>query len=99
MKDIGKKLLSLVGAIHRANVAEIEEIKAIVPTQQDLDEAEALACLAVAAMSSLGVPAVVLQKAIIKKVFAYGIRDIKNGVKSPQDLLLSRIIKEVRNNK
>lgn len=97
MKNIGKKLLGIFGAVHRANVAEIEEIKSIVPTDEDIVQADALASIAVAAMASMGVPALAIQSMIIKKVIAYGLRDIKNGVKSPKDLLLSRIVHELKN--
>lgn len=94
--NIGKKILDVVKALHRANVAEVEEIKSIVPTQEDKEQAEVLVSVAMAAMSSMGVPAVVMQRMILEKIFAYGIRDIKNGINSPKDLLLSRVITELK---
>ena len=80
------------------NVAkeEISEIKDITPTDEDYKQGQAMAVIAIAALSSMGIPVAGLAEPIIAKVFAYGIRDVKDGVENNDKLIISRVIEEVR---
>lgn len=90
------KLLNLLKCIHRANVAEIEEIKNLTITNEDRRQAEFIQGVCAAALAAYGVPTTVVQNEVLETAIAHLIRDLKDGGKTPSKLLISRIIHEVR---
>lgn len=74
---------------------EIKEIKSLEITDEDLSQAERITELVIQATGYYGIVLLPL-KPIIKRVIAYGIRDIKDGVKTPDKLIIKRIIKEFK---
>ena len=82
-------------AVHQAFKAEIQEIRELKITEEDLDQAEKITGLMIATLGAYGVALLPL-KPVIKKVLAYGIRDIKDGVKTPNKLILVRIKEELK---
>lgn len=75
---------------------EVEEIASIQPTDEDYQQGKVLATAAAAAMASMGCTPALLSTDIIAKVFAYGIRDIKEGVKSNDKLIAMRVVNELK---
>lgn len=76
---------------------ELEEIRNLKPTEDDYAQGEVLADIAITAMASMGLSYTLLGKDIIAKVFAYGIRDAKDGIKDNSKLIIGRVIDEIHN--
>lgn len=89
------KISNFFKALHRANKAEIEEIKSLKLTDEDREQGARAAALAVAALAACGVPCGAAATPILTTVFAYCIRDIKDGVETPNKLLAIRIGEEL----
>ena len=92
MKDFLKRFFKISKKVLKDEVGEIKELK---PTEEDYTQGEQLANAAILAMSSFGLPYSILSREIMKKVFAYGIRDIKDGVKDNSKLIMRRVIDEI----
>lgn len=92
MKDFLKKFFRISKKVIKDEVKEIKDLK---PTEEDYAQGEQLANAAILAMSSFGLPYSILSKEIMKKVFAYGIRDIKDGVQDNSKLIMGRVIDEI----
>lgn len=95
------KFKDIVKAIFRINKnvvkKEFEEVQHLTPTEEDYAQGERLAEAAVVAMSSMGLGYTILGQRIMAKVFAYGIRDIKDGVEDNSKLIIGRVIEEIKN--
>ena len=89
------KILNFFKALHRANKAEIEEIKNLKLSEQDRAQGTKVAAIAVAALAACGVPCGAAALPILETVFAYCIRDIKDGIDTPEKLLAFRIGEEL----
>ena len=96
-KKKNKTIKKIFRIIKNSILGEVEEVKLLTPTQRDYAQAEILADAAIAAMTSLGLPYSALSKTIIAKVFAYGIRDAKDGLKDKKKLIISRVVEEIKN--
>lgn len=92
MKDFLRKLFKISKKVTKDEVEEIKELK---PTEEDYAQGEQLANAAILAMSSFGLPYSILSKEIMKKVFAYGIRDIRDGIQDNSKLIMRRVIDEI----
>lgn len=92
MKDFLRKLFKISKKVIKDEVEEIKELK---PTEEDYAQGEQLANAAILAMSSFGLPYSILSREIMKKVFAYGIRDIRDGIQDNSKLLMRRVIDEI----
>ena len=93
-----KDIVKAIFRIHKNVIKkEFEEIQNLTPTKEDYAQGERLAEVAVVAMSSMGLGYTMLGQEIMAKVFAYGIRDIKNGVKDNSKLIIGRVIEEIKN--
>lgn len=94
------KFKDVVKAIFKINKnvvkGEVDEIKKLTPTEEDYAQGEVLATTAVTVMSSMGIGCSVMAHKIMAKVFAYGIRDIKDGVKDNKKLIIGRVIEEIK---
>lgn len=83
-------------AFHKAMKEEIEEVKMLNVTKEDEEQASKIANLAADAMMMYGVPVGGAGRAIMKKVIAYSLRDIKDGVNAPDKLIIKRVINELK---
>lgn len=75
---------------------EVEEIITLKPTQEDFEQGEKLAVLAVSALAAMGIPMAAIGTKIIAKALAYGIRDLKDGIEDRNKLIISRVIEEMK---
>lgn len=92
-KDIVKAFFR----IHKNVIkGEIDEIKNLSPTEEDYAKGEVMATTAVAVMNSMGIGCSALAHRIIAKVFAYGIRDVKNGLEDNKKLIIGRVVEEIK---
>ena len=92
MKNFLKKFFKISKKVIKDEVEEIRELK---PTEEDYAQGERLANAAILAMSSFGLPYSILSRQIMKKVFAYGIRDIRDGIQDNSKLIMRRVINEI----
>lgn len=76
--------------------AEIKEIVNLKPTEEDREQGKRLAILAVAALSAMGVPLSAFGTEIIAVAMTYGLRDMKDGLECHEKLIVSRIVKEIK---
>lgn len=83
-------------AFHKAMKQEIEEVVTLNITKEDEDQASKIANLAADAMMMYGVPVGGAGRAIMKKVIAYSLRDIKDGVNAPDKLIIRRVTNELK---
>lgn len=83
-------------AFRKAMKEEIEEVKTLNITKEDEEQASKIANLAADAMMMYGVPVGGAGRAITKKVIAYSLRDIKDGVNAPDKLIIKRVINELK---
>ena len=92
-KDIVKTIFKI-----QKNVVEgeIDEIKNLSPTEEDYAKGEVMATTAATVMASMGIGCTVLVHRIIAKVFAYGIRDLKDGLEDNKKLIAGRVVEEIK---
>lgn len=88
----------LFKCFHRANKAELEEIKGLVITDEDKTQAEVITAAAMAALASCGVQMTNNEyiNKIMQTAVAYGLRDLKDGLATPKKLLVGRIVHEIK---
>lgn len=91
--DIFKTALKINTTVIRD---EVEEIKNLIPTEEDATQGKAVAVLAQSALAAMGIPTGVIAQKVLAKVFTYAIRDIKDGAKDPNKLIIGRVIDEVK---
>lgn len=75
---------------------EIEEIASLRPTDDDRKQGERLALMATSIAAGVGITVAPALTPIIAKVFAYGIRDMKDGITNNDKLIIERIQKELK---
>lgn len=75
---------------------EIEEMKDLVITDEDKQQGEIAANLAVAAMGSMGMPCPEIGRRVMIIAFSYVIRNAKDGMEDTDKLIISRIVNEVK---
>lgn len=92
------KIKEILKCFHRANKAEIEEIKELVVTDEDKAQAEAITVAAMAALAACGVSITNTSyiNTIMQTAVAYGLRDLKDGLETPKKLLVHRIVDEIK---
>lgn len=83
-------------AFKKAMKEEIEEVKTLNITKEDEEQASKIANLAADAMMMYGVPVGGVGRAVMKKVIAYSLRDIKDGVNAPDKLIIKRVMNELK---
>ena len=83
-------------AFHKAMKQEIEEVVTLNITKEDEEQASKIAKLTADTMMMYGVPVGGAGRAIMKKVIAYSLRDIKDGVNAPDKLIIRRVINELK---
>lgn len=83
-------------AFHKAVKEEIEEVVTLNITKEDEEQASKIANLTADTMMMYGVPVGGAGRAIMKKVIAYSLRDIKDGVNAPDKLIIRRVINELK---
>lgn len=83
-------------AFHKAMKQEIEEVVTLNITKEDEEQASKIANLTADIMMMYGIPVGGAGRAIMKKVIAYSLRDIKDGVNAPDKLIIRRVINELK---
>lgn len=96
----GKKLAHRNHQITTSVIAgEIKELKELQVTIEDEEQAANIANMLCATLASMGIPFAIALQPIAKRIIAYSIRDIKDGVEHPQRLIISRVIEEYEKSK
>lgn len=90
------KLKKLLRINHNVIHGEVQEVLSLRLTEEDKAQGKAAAVLAVAALAACGVPLGTLGQPVLEKVLAYAIRDLKDGVETPNKLIIGRIIEEIK---
>lgn len=89
--------LKKIGSIFvKVTKDEVNEIKNLKVTDEDKVQAEQLASIVHQVCLAYGIPISSSVQRIIAKCGAYVIRDVKDGVKAPEKLIIGRIINEVK---
>lgn len=96
MKSLVNKLKSFFRINHNVIQGEISELTHLSLSEEDKAQGKAAAVIAVSVLAGCGVPLGALGQPILEKVFSYIIRDIKDGVKTPEKLIIGRIIEEIQ---
>lgn len=78
---------------------EVNEIKNLDITDEDKAQGKAAAVLVASAMAACGVPMGALGQPVLEKVLPYVIRDAKDGISTPDKLIIKRIVNEVKKEK
>lgn len=88
-----KKILHIFGNVAKE---EIKEIKDITPSEEQREKGRVVAVIAIAALSSMGIPIAGVAEPIIAKVFAYGIADLEAGIEDNEKLIVQRVLEELK---
>ena len=91
-----EKIKSIFRINHRVIKGEVNEIVCLNITQEDKEQAEQLAVLVAAGLAACGIPVGVLGQRIIARVLAYALRDLKDGVETPDKLIIKRVVNEIK---
>lgn len=91
-----EKLKSIFRVNHRVVKGELDEIVHLNITQEDEEQAQQLAVLVAAGLAACGIPVGVLGQKIIAKVLSYALRDLKDGVETPDKLIIKRVVNEIK---
>lgn len=75
---------------------EIDEIKQLTITEEDKQQGEALALAIYSACAIYGIPCPKSLQEIAALVCAYGVRDAKDGLKTPNKLIIGRVVDEFK---
>lgn len=96
MANIFKKIINIPKAIFRAGKAEVDEVKAFVLTDQDTKRGQRVAFVVLSALRAYGIPVDAEMSKIVEKASAYVIKDIVEGLHEKDNLIVSRVIKELK---
>ncbi|MBQ2350083.1 MAG: hypothetical protein II393_02285 [Cytophagales bacterium] len=88
--------VNTVKVTHSVINEEIQEIKDLNLTEVDQLQGDIIASVAIAAMTSMGIPVSGVMKDIIAASAAYALRDFKEGCTNPEKLIVMRIINKVK---
>lgn len=91
-----EKIKSIFRVNHRVVKGEVNEIIHLNITQEDEEQAQQLAVLVAAGLAACGIPVGVLGQKVIAKVLAYALRDLKDGVETPDKLIIKRVVNEIK---
>ncbi len=83
-------------ATHKAIKEEIDEVKNLVITEDDTAQAKAMRKVIVAAANAYGIPIPEQVQEVLDKALAYILRDAKDGLETPEKLLIKRIIDNIK---
>lgn len=75
---------------------EVQEIKELVITDEDKKQGKQLASIVHSICLVYGIPISTSVQKVIAKAGAYVVRDVKDGAKSPEKLIIGRIIGEMK---
>lgn len=93
---MGNKFIKVISALFRAGKSEVEEIKNLKPTDDDYRQGQEVATIAATALATCGITFSTATIPVMAKVFAYAIRDIKDGVEMKDKLIISRVVNEIK---
>lgn len=75
---------------------EIEEFRVVEPTDKDIEQAKSLSIALSTASVACGVYIPTALEPLIEKLLARAIRDAKDGVNTPDKLIIKRLINHYR---
>ena len=75
---------------------EIDEVKNLVITEDDTTQAKVMRRVIVAPANAQGIPVPEEIQVVLDKALAYILRDCKDGIKTPEKLLVRRIIDNIK---
>lgn len=90
------KIKKFINAFRKAMKDEVQEIKELKITPEDEKQATTIANIVSDAMALYGIPVGGAGRVIMRKVIAYSLRDLKDGIKTPENLILSRVVNELK---
>lgn len=90
------KIIKIPKALFRAGKAEVDEVKGFVLTDKDTKRGQRVAAVVMAAFRAYGIPVTAEMSQIIEKASAYVIKDIIEGIKEKDNLIISRVINEFK---
>lgn len=93
------KFKEVIKAVWNALKEEKEEIGNLIITDEDKKQAAVILNAIAAVLASQGVPTTVTQNEYTKKVLEYAIRDMKDGLHTPSNLIAMRIINNIKKEK
>lgn len=96
MKHIIKKIFKSIGITIKD---EAEEIRNLQITDEDKSQAEFLESAVSVAAASVGIYYPTALRPIVKEVIAIALRDGKDGVSSPSKLIISRLVRNYKEQK
>lgn len=96
MKHFIKKIFKSIGI---AIKDEAEEVRNLQITEEDKSQAEFLESAVSVAAASVGIYYPTALRPIIKEVIAIALRDGKDGISSPSKLIISRLVKNYKEQK
>lgn len=99
MSKMIDKIKTIFRINHNVIKGEISELTTLSLSDEDKAQGKAAAVIAVSVLAGCGVPLGALGQPILEKVFAYVIRDVKDGVETPNKLIIGRIIEEIKREK
>lgn len=86
----------VMGIPVRVAQAELEELKSLNITEQDTEQGKAIALQVYSVCAIYGIPLPAAAQEVISRVAAYGVRDAKDGIKSPDKLIIGRVVHEFK---
>ena len=90
------KIIKIPKALLRAGKAEVDEVKSFVLTDNDTKRGQRVAAVVMAAFRAYGIPVTAEMSQIIEKASAYVIKDIVEGIREKDNLIISRVINEFK---
>lgn len=90
------RIRKVIKVTKKAIKEEVKEIKNLVITEDDIAQAKFIRNVIVAAASAYGVPIPEQVQEILDKSLSYILRDAKDGLKTPEKLLIKRIIDNIK---
>ena len=90
------RIKRVIRATKKAIKEEIEEVKNLTITKDDTAQAKVMRRVIVSAADAYGIPVPKEIQVILDKALAHILRDCKDGIKTPEKLLVRRIIDNIK---
>lgn len=96
MKQFVRKIFKSIGITIKDETREVRNLQI---TEEDKSQAEFLESAVSVAAASVGIYYPTALRPIIKEVIAIALRDGKDGISSPSKLIISRLVKNYKEQK
>lgn len=95
-KVIIKKVVKVMRAVRASIKEEKEEVEQLKITEEDKEQAERIVLLLSGLLASRGIVLPTVAAQGLNLIAQYIIRDIKDGLKTPDNLILKRVINNIK---